>query len=271
MPRPPNFFKYFGGKYKLAPKLIPMFPEHRCYVEVFGGAGNVLIQKPPSKVEVYNDIDSDIVNLFRVLREDFDRFHHLVKHTPYSREEFYAYREQLKIETDAVKRAAMWYCVALMRFSGTCKGGWSSSKIRNMCTTTKLKVDRLPEIVDRLREVQLENRDFAFILDAYDGKDTFFYLDPPYVPETRRSGGEYTNEMTYEDHETLVGILKDIKGKAMLSGYATDLYDSLDWQRYEIETISHAAGRTRASELQGKGNVKAKQKRTEVVWTNYDF
>ena len=265
----PNFFSYFGGKYYLAPKLIPMFPQHDCYVEVFGGAGNVLIQKQPSKVEVFNDIDSDIFNLFRVLREDFDEFYRLIKYTPYSRETYFSYAEQLGTETDLVKRAAMWYCVTCQSFSGFHGKAWSFGVSKNRYRQFKNKIDRLPEIVDRLRDVQIENRDFEFILDTYDTPNTFFYLDPPYVPETRRDG-EYAKEMTTQDHENLIGILSDIEGKVMLSGYQNDLYDNLGWQRYDIETVSHSAAKTRKSGLQGEGKIKANQKRVESVYMNYE-
>lgn len=264
-----NLFPYFGGKYKLASKLIAMFPEHHCYVDVFGGAGNVLIQKPPSKVEVFNDIDSDIVNLFRVLRTDFDRFHHLVKHIPFSREEYYAYKESMKNETDSVMRAAMWFAVTCQAFSGDKRGGWRFTKTNNEGRRFKNKVDRLHLVVDRLREVQVENREFEFILDAYDDVDTFFYLDPPYIPDTRRHGG-YKHEMTADAHERLVTILKGVQGKVLLSGYQHEIYDALDWQRFDIETTASSAGRTRTSGLQGEGNVKKKQKRVESVWWNYD-
>ena len=248
-----------------------MFPKHTCYVEVFGGAGNILLQKPTSKVEVFNDIDSDIYNLFRVLREDFDEFHRLVKYTPHSRETYDDFVKQLQTETDAVKRAAMWYSVACQSFSGIHGKSWSFTKQANKATQYKNKVDRLPEIVDRLREVNIENRDFEFILDAYDGKDTFFYLDPPYVLETRRDGG-YANEMTIEDHERLVGILLVVKGKVMLSGYQHAVYDALDgWNRHEIEVLAHSVGRTRVSGLQGEGNLTEKQKRTESVYMNYEL
>ena len=266
--KPLIFFGYFGGKYKIASKLIPLFPKHECYCEVFGGAGNMLLQKPPSKVEVFNDINSDIYNLFRVLREDFDEFYRLVQLTPYSRETFYEYCAQLETETDLVKRAAMWYSVACMSFSGIHGNSWSFTKMRNLPNIFKNKIERLHEIVDRLRLVSIENRGFEFILDTYDGKDTFFYLDPPYVPDTRRGGG-YQNEMTIEDHENLVGILSDIKGKVMLSGYENPVYDALGWHRYEIETTASSAGRTRSSGLQGDGNVSKQQKRVESVYINY--
>ena len=257
MPRPPNFFPYFGGKYYHAHRLIDLFPSHHCYVDVFGGAGNVLIQKPLSKVEVFNDINSDIVNLFRVLREDFDTFYEFTLLTPYSREVFSEYRDQIKTETDSVRRACLWFSLACQSVGGL-RVSWKASKKWGNSLTQLNKVNRLPEIVNRLHHVQLENHDFFCILEKYDGKDTFFYLDPPYVPETR-SPGIYQDEMSFEDHEKLVDVLKGIKGKAMLSGYPNDLYDTLGWQKQSFATMCKTvSAKTSAT------------KRTEVVWMNYE-
>lgn len=261
MTKHPNFFGYFGGKYYYAKHLIPMFPEHNCYVEVFGGAGNVLIQKPISKLEVFNDINSDIVNLFRVLRNDYDAFIAQIENIPYSREEYYYFRERLETETNELQRAVMWFCAANMSFSGVFGGGWGFSKTKNHANAFKNKAERLHEIRDRLRCVLIENEDFEFMLESYDTEDTFFYLDPPYVPETRKSSNVYAHEMSYEDHEKLIDILKNIKGKVMLSGYANDLYDTLGWKTDSFDTVAHSViGRTGETH----------PRRTEVVWMNYE-
>ena len=117
-----------------------------------------------------------------------------------------------------------------------------------------------------------KNRDFRFILESYDSPETFFYLDPPYVPETRRDGG-YAHELTLEDHEDLVERLQALKGKAMLSGYAHDVYVPLErvgWRRKDFRTVCYAAARTRATGLRGEGSSHDHQARTESVWMNYD-
>ena len=204
------------------------------------------------------------------MRTDFDKFQHLVKYTPYSREEFYAYKENLKDETDSVKRAAMWYAVISQSFSGGWGGGFGLSKKADKGNQFKNKIERLPFIVDRLREVQIENHTFEFILNSYDSPDTFFYLDPPYIQSTRRKPKVYAHEMTDDDHRQMVGILKDIQGKVLLSGYQNELYETLGWQRYDIETVAHSAGKTRFTGLQGEGKIKANQKRVESVYMNYE-
>ena len=265
MPTPPNLFGYIGGKYNYASKLIPLFPEHTRYVEVFGGAGNVLIQKPLFKAEVFNDINSDIVNLFRVLRTDYDAFIEKIENVPYSREEFFAFSERLKTETDALQRAVMWYAVANMNWRagrfGTPTFKTAIPKMRRgPAFNFKNKTSRLHEIRDRLRDVIIENKDFASILDLYDSEDTFFYLDPPYLPETRKSTNDYQHEMSYEDHERLIDILKGIKGKAMLSGYSNELYEALEWTTYSFETVAYSA----------LVKNRKKPKRTEMVYMNYE-
>ena len=248
-----NFFAYFGGKSKLAKDLIPRFPSHSCYVEVFGGAGNVLLQKPPSKVEVFNDLNSDIVNLFRQVRENFDAFYEQILLCLYSREEYHRFSELLSTETDDLNRALMFYVVAQQSFGGKF-GNYFSVDKRGRCWASKLP--RLACIQKRLLPVIIENMGFEKVLRTYDSPDTFFYLDPPYLPETRR-GGRYENEMTYEDHEYLIFLLRTLKGKFMLSGYPNELYDSEGWMTKEFQVSSHV------------DQEKQKQKRTEKIWCNY--
>ena len=197
----PSLFRYMGGKYYLADNLIPLFPEHACYVEVFGGAANVLLQKPPSKVEVYNDIDRNVYNLFKVLREYPKEFQREVLLTPYHRDVYYEYRELLETEKNTFKRAVYFYTVANASFGGIFGKSWGFSIKKNHAKYLFKKNLRLETIIHRLQEVQIENRDFEIIFKNYDSPDTFFYLDPPYVPETRGEG-KYVYEMTLECHET---------------------------------------------------------------------
>ena len=139
------------------------------------------------------------------------------------------------------------------------------------------KIEHLPKIHARLMRVQIECNDWRKILDTYDTPNTFFYLDPPYVPDTRRDGG-YKHEMIDEDHSELIERIQTLNGKVMLSGYESPVYDRLTnaktlkgtrWHRLKWDTVAHSAGRTRVSGLQGDGNVTKKQKRTECVWLNY--
>lgn len=262
----------------MAKHLLPLIPDHHIYVEVFGGGASLLFAKEPSSVEVYNDLDSGLVNFFRVLRdpEMFARLLELCRFTPYSREEFEYCRATWDREADDVDKAFRWYVVARMSFSGIFGGSWGmtvASSARGMASGVSkwLSIQELlPSIHKRIMRVQIEHADFRKILQRYDTPRTFFYIDPPYVMETRRSGG-YAHELHTEDHQELVTALLDLKGMAILSGYATPLYQPLEdagWARLDFETVCCAAGRTRASGLQGKGTVKEKQKRIETVWLN---
>ncbi len=268
--------KWFGGKGNLVNRLLPLIPQHETYIEVFGGGASLLFAKDPSPLEVYNDLDSGLVTFFRVLRdpEKFARFYHLVMLTPYSREEWGDCRDTWAGVEDEAERAYRWFVVARMSFSGVFAQSWGFSLQRaGHAVSAWLSIlAEIPAIHERFSLVQVENRDFRFILETYDSPQTFFYLDPPYVPETRQDG-EYAHELTLDDHEDLVRRLLTLKGKAMLSGYAHDVYEPLvhaGWRKADFPTVCHVAGRTRATGLMGKGKVLEQQARVETVWMNYD-
>ncbi len=256
-------------------------PKHHTYVEVFGGAANLLLAKEPSPVEVYNDIDSGLVNFFRVIRDKdkFKRFYEQVMLIPYSREEYCYCRDTWRDEGDDVLRAVKWFVAARQNFGGQLGGSWGyhvSRSRRGMSGTVSSylgAIETLPDIANRFLRVQIEHNDFRKIIAAYDTPNTFFYLDPPYVLETRIGGEVYSNEMTLSDHEDLVDLLLHIKGKAMLSGYEHNIYKSLEqagWIKIKIEARCHATGTTKGTKyLQNKENRK-KLERTECVWLNYN-
>jgi DNA adenine methylase len=267
---------WFGGKGNMVSKLLKFIPSHRIYVEVFGGGASLLFAKKPSPVEVYNDIDSGLVNFFRVLRDKdkFQRFYEKVYLTPYSREEFYYCKATWEDCEDEVERAYRWFVVARMSFSGKFGHSWSfnvTASGRGMakkCSTWLGVIEELPLFHERFMTVQIEHKDFRDLIKTYDTKDTFFYLDPPYVPETRKDG-KYKHEMTEKDHEDLVEILLTIKGKAMLSGYINRIYKRLEdegWIRHDFETACHAVGRTRQTGILGNSKAIEKHKRIESIW-----
>ena len=268
---------WFGGKQLMSSKLLPLFPPHQTYVEVFGGAGALLFAKESSPVEVYNDLDSDLVNFMRVLRDKdgmFPDFYNRACLSPYSREEWIYCRDHLNDDPDPVERARRFFVLARFSFAGLvgssfgiCVGGSKGGMVQK-ASAYKGVLGILPRLSERLMSVLIENKDFRNLIQVYDTKDTLFYLDPPYLPETRRSGC-YKCKMTTDDHRELVEMLRNIKGKVMLSGYPSELYDSLGWNKQEWEVCCKAAGRTRASGLQGAGAVLRSQKRTECAWMNY--
>jgi len=260
-------------------KLLPPHDSYKIYVEPFGGGASLLFAKKPSPVEVYNDLDEGLVNFFRVLRDEekFKKFYHKVVLTPYSRKEFYDCRETWVRCEDKIERAYRWYVVARMSFGGMFDSGWgfivnlSHNGMSAAVSSWLSMVEMLPEIHQRIMRVQIECKDFREIIRTYDTEESFFYVDPPYVPDTRRDGG-YKHEMTLEDHKELVEMLLKVKGKVMLSGYAHPVYEPLEksgWNRIDFKTACHAIGRTRYTGILGEGSAKKKQPRIESVWRNY--
>lgn len=256
---------WFGGKGNHTGKLLPHFPNHHCYVECFGGGASLLLAKDPASVEVYNDLNSDLVDFFRILQrpDDFERFQFKCESTLYSRETFEEYCDTWEYQEDAVEKAYQWFCIARMSYNGLVGiKSWSTASQRNRAQAWRDTVDMLPEIVYRLRRVQIDNDEWETILDRYDSADTFFYLDPPYVQSTRKSGG-YKHEMDDADHERLVERIKCLDGKVLLSGYINPIYEKLGWERTDYETTCYSA--------HNKSSNGKKYKRIESVWYNYDM
>lgn len=269
---------YIGGKGIMVSKLLPILTAwaHRRYCEPFGGGASVLIAKPPVEVETYNDINGELVNFFKVLADPhlFKKFYRRVALLPHSRALYTEYGATWYKEEDIVERAVKWFVVARQSFSG--RFGKSLSFIvttssRGMASTASRWlscINMLPQIHARLQRVQIECRDFRFIITTYDTDSTLFYCDPPYIPETR-TRGLYQCEMSNDDHRDLVRLLLSLKGAAVLSGYRHEIYEPLEdagWQRIDWPTACYAAGRTRGSKLQGIGSAKKHVPRVESVW-----
>ncbi len=252
---------WFGSKSRLVKKIVSHFPEHNTYVDVFGGSGAMLLGKPPSKVEVYNDLNKKMVCLFNVL-SDQAKTKELIRRlelTPYSRETFKSAVATIDQEQNDIELAKLMMVVQRQSHGGLAKqwsycvdapaGGYSAS-VRKFHTG----IERLPEVHKRMRKVQVENMPFQDVLSRYDRAETLFYLDPPYIPETRVNG-TYEHEMTIDDHIEMVAQLRQLKGKSILSGYAHKVYQPLEndgWHRIEIDVIA-STSRSRAS-------------RTECLW-----
>jgi len=270
--------EWFGGKGNCVKKLLPFLSDHHTYVEVFGGGASLLFAKDPSPVEVYNDLDSGLVNFFRVLRdpEKFARFYHMATLTPYAREEYNFCRETWESVEDEVERAYRWFVVARMSFGGSFGKSWGSAvtsscnRVSKTCSKWLSILILLPAIAERMMRVQIEQQPFETILERYDTPKTLFYCDPPYVPDTRRHG-KYKHEMTDEDHRRLVEMLLTVKGKVILSGYRNEIYKPLEgagWVRHDYKTACYAAARTRATGILGKGSALRMQPRIESVWVS---
>ncbi|HDG5073906.1 TPA: DNA adenine methylase [Klebsiella pneumoniae] len=255
--------RYHGGKFRLAPWIIEQMPEHVCYVEPFGGAASVLLQKPRSYSEVYNDLDGEVVNLFRVLRnpELNQRLQDACRLTPYSRDEFCHAQQPA---TDSVERARRMVVRACMGFGSAAgiggNSGFRGDSKRKYATAAHLW-ERYPEnlaaLCQRLQGVIIENKDALSVMRAHDAQTTLHYIDPPYVPETRVQGNRYyAYEMTVEGHEQLLAVASTMTGMVMISGYDTEVYNDMlsGWAKTE-KTSRISAGR-------------GTKVRTECLWLN---
>lgn len=260
--------RYHGGKFRLAPWVIGHFPAHTCYVEPFGGAASVLLQKSPCYAEVYNDLDGDIVNFFRVLR-DPELLEKLITDcvlTPYARAEF---EQAYKDSTDPVERARRLAIRASMGFgsAGATKGGTgfridTHRKFGTAQSVWARYPEHLAKIGQRFIGVLIENRPAIDIIIQHDSVDTLIYADPPYVLSTRDSrasaenSGYYRHEMTDDDHVALLDVLDSAAGMVLVSGYENAIYTKRlsKWQ----------STKTTARILAGRGTTM----RTETLWMN---
>lgn len=256
--------RYHGGKFRLAGWIQSFFPGHTCYVEPFGGAAGVLLQKARCYAEVYNDLDGMVVNFFRVLRDPVlrQRLIDAVIATPYARDEFTAAWD----ETDEPIELARRLCIRAQM-------GFGSAGATKSCTGFRIDTKReygtaqhlwaqypatLATVGERFAGVLIENRPAVEVMSQHDAPETLHYVDPPYVHSTRtrpRTGG-YRHELTDGDHIDLLTTLKALKGYVVLSGYDTSLYNDLlpGWSKYSTSA--------RISAFRGS------ETRNEVVWVN---
>jgi len=212
-----RFFPYLGGKHYLAKRLLRLAPPHRVYVEVFGGAAALLLAKQPSLIEVYNDLDSSLVNLFTVVRDQRQKFEERLKWLPYSRELYSRFTKDLDAGriTDPVERAvAFCYCMRAA-FSGRWGAGWAySKKTGDRARAWANFTHNIDWIADRLRKVHIDHLDYKRCIKNWDTPDTFFFLDPPY-PETHQA--RTVIPFQEQDHKNLAKILHRVKGKWLLT------------------------------------------------------
>lgn len=255
---------WYGGKYNMINKIAPIIERvpHQTYVEVFGGAGHLIFAKKPSPIDVYNDIHSGLVDFFKILREQPEELQRVLSLTPYSREEFERCKDWFLVNDD-LERVRQFY-VSIMQSYATKGGTWSYNKtlsrrgVSAVVSKWLSKIDLLEPTVNRAKTLQIENLDFQDLIERYDTKETLFYLDPPYLPETRNAKKVYKHEMTYEDHERLVDVLGKIKGKAILSNYDNELYDQLNWDKVSIGEYTLLAKKANVGET--------KNKKEEFLW-----
>lgn len=231
-------FRYPGSKWSIAEWIIGHFPagyEKMVYLEPFVGSGAVFFNKNPGAVETINDLDSNIVNLFRVLRERPDELKHVLELTPYSREEYDLSFEPCDDPVEKARRYMVKTTQAIgAKLAGSSKCGWRNHKQMKIGGTA-CKWGGITETIDvaaaRLRGdsthlVQIEHMDAMRLIERYDSPDVLMYLDPPYVRSARRSGALYAHEMDNTEHAELLDIITKSRAKIIISGYESDVYNS---------------------------------------------
>ncbi|MBM3315312.1 DNA adenine methylase [candidate division WOR-3 bacterium] len=259
-------FGWYGGKFSHLDWLLPLLPKCTHYCEPFGGSAAVLLNRPPSSVETYNDIDGEVVNFFRVLRDRPSQLIRAIGLTPFAREEFKTAVEEKRGGTAAIERARQFFVRARQVRTGLAQtasiGRWANCLLTSRAGMSGVisrwlgSVEGLAEVAQRLIRVQIENDDALKVIERYDSRETLFYCDPPYPHESRGDTKAYGFEMTDDEHRRLAEALHSVKAKAALSGYACKLQDELyrDWNRHSAPSkICHSV----------------KQLRSEVLWTNY--
>ncbi|HYM04919.1 MAG TPA: DNA adenine methylase [Terriglobales bacterium] len=259
-------FGWYGGKFSHLGWLLPLLPECHHYCEPFAGSAAALLNREPSPVETYNDIDGEVANFFRVLRNQGDELVRLIALTPFSREEFYEAVSSADPTISDLERARRFFVRARQARTGLAQtaslGRWANCKNTSRAGMSGVvsrwlgSVEALPEVALRLLRVQIENRPAVEAIDLYDAPGTLFYCDPPYVHETRGDNKAYGFEMDEPAHRELADALHRRRGKVAVSGYRCDLMDRLykGWCRFDAPV---------------KQCHSIKKPRQECLWMNY--
>jgi len=260
--------KWHGGKHYLAPKIVALMLPHIHYVEPYAGGLSVMLAKDPEGVsEVANDLNGPLTGFWQCLMNPdlFEQFHRHVSAMPFSEALFD--NAMAAVKGDLVSDAAAFFVCCRQSMAGRMKDFAPLSRTRTrrgmneQASAWMTAVDGLPAVHARLRRVAILNRPALEVIRQQDGPDTLFYLDPPYLHETRATTGEYAHEMSADEHEELLTTLRQIKGRFLLSGYRSDLYSNFErdcgWTRHDFELPNNSAGG------------KSKRRMVECVWCNF--
>jgi DNA adenine methylase len=213
-----SFLPYFGGKQRLIKTILPLLPEHVRYVEVFGGSAALLLNKPPSPVEVYNDIDGLLVNLFLVVRDHPQEFARCVQSLPYSRQLYERWQRQVKngrLTGNQIEQAVRFYYMLRSSFFAHVEKGWRFATKTDEASRLYNCVGEVETIARRLQHVYIDNLDFRRCIRNWDRPDTIFFLDPPYFETVAYR--KAVKAFTAQDHEELAKLLHGVDGKWLLT------------------------------------------------------
>lgn len=260
--------KWHGGKSYLAAKIRELFPPHTRYCEPYFGGGSVLFAGDGEGVaEFANDVNCELTNFWLVMQSpsEFSEFHRRMQSVPFSQVEF-EYSADFNPLGRPVARAMQFFIRNRQSRQGLGKDFATPTRrlrrgMNENVSAWLSAIDGLPEFHARLKRVEIRNQPALDFIRELDSPGTLFYCDPPYLHETRSSTGEYEHEMTMEQHDALLIFLGQIKGKFLLSGYRSELYD--EWAnaygfiRHEFQIDNKASA------------AKSKAKKTECVWANF--
>lgn len=251
-------FPYYGGKTRLAQRIVDLMPPHRLYVEPYAGSAAVLLAKPPSKHEVLNDLDGNVVAFFRALRDHPDELCRALTLTPYARAEYVAADLSAPGLTDVerARRFVVRSSQSINAAGAAGSPGWALSTTRNQSRagTFAGAVDRLPQLAERLRRVYIEQVDAVAIIGRHGRRaDAVIYADPPYLASTRTALGAATYRLDAHDvehHRTLLDALADCEATVILSGYDSPLYGNIltGWRRVAVDVGKPSANRAGATQ-----------------------
>lgn len=254
-----NAIRWPGSKAYMADRIIPLIPRDSHYVEVFGGGAAVLLRKPRSTAgETYNDVAGVLVNFFRTARDRGDELLHQLSRTPYAREEL---RAATRDHPDDLERARRFFveCWQSIPLTATDGPGTFASKHEYQGFWDSANAN-LPLVIERLRGVIIEQRDWRVLLADHDDSDSCLYLDPPYVFETySKSRGYYTHDFTDDDHEELVEMILASAATFIISGHAHPIYAPLERAGY----VRSEYGLKRMGAIAFRGSAK---QAVECVW-----
>lgn len=244
--------RYYGGKWNLAPWIISFFPKHHSYIEPCGGAASVLLRKARSSVEVYNDIDQNVVMFFRMLRDRPADLIRAIQLTPWARAEYLLSHEPT---ADPLEQARRFFCLCWQGFNGStavnnlAAHGWRVHKglSSRYAPNDTRDLGAWDLIADRLQGVQIEDQDWREVIARFDGRGALLYVDPPYLTKTRTKANWYGFEWKEKDHCDLADTLNNCAGFVVLSGYACDLYSELygdrGWIRFDKGSQTNSGAR----------------------------
>ena len=256
-----TLLNYPGSKKRIAQWIIKHMPAHHSYVEPYFGCGAVLFAKKPAAIETVNDLDGEVVNFFRTIRdpESREKLQEWLMYTPYARD---VYKDSFQEPKDCVERAAYFAVKSMQshgfRMTGDC--GWKKDVCGREYAYAVKYWNELPESIAemaaRLKHVQIENRPALEVMENFNRENVLVYLDPPYVFSTRSGGKQYRHEMPDRNHIELMETVVDSRAKIIISGYDCELYDFYlgNWNKAQI------TARTQDNKC-----------RVETLWMNYDL